>query len=91
MGERKQGLPKELVNHCTTKEEKEAFIQQVIGALPVLNKYREAINSRIRSKETTREIDYDCSAWSHKQADTNGYIRAMQEILKLIPTTNQEK
>lgn len=91
MGERKQGLPKELVSHCKTKEEKDAFIQQVTSALPLLGKYAEIIKKKIRAHEITREIDYDCPAWSHKQADTNGYIRAMKEILKLIPTTNQEK
>jgi len=91
MAERKQGLPKELVNHCNTREEKEEFVKQIMGAMPVLKKYEEAIRNRIRTKEVTKEIDYDCPAWSHKQADTNGYIRAMNEILKLLPTTNQEK
>ena len=91
MAERKQGLPKELVGHCETKEDKEAFIQQILGAVPVLNRYRIAINKRLEKALEVKETDYDCSAWSHKQADTNGYARAMREILKLLPKTNQEK
>jgi len=91
MAERKKGLPKELVSHCETKEEKEAFVQQIMAALPVLNIYRASIERRIQKKEDTREIDYDCPSWSHKQADVNGYQRAMKEILKLLPPTEMEK
>ena len=28
--------------------------------------------------------DYDCPSWSHKQADQNGYNRAIREVIKLI-------
>lgn len=85
MAERKQGLPMELVSHCNTKEEKEAFMQQIFGAVPVLNRYRLSIEKRINKADETKEIDYDCPSWSHKQADQNGYQRAMKEILKLLP------
>jgi hypothetical protein len=81
----KQGLPKELVQDCTNKEEKEQFLQQVASAMPVLNKYRHAIEKRLRSNEVTSKTDYDCPSWSHKQADDNGYKRALTEILKLFP------
>ena len=80
-----KGLSKEMVQHLDTREERDAFKQQIANASPVLNKYREIIEKRIKKKEDTKEIDYDCSSWSHKQADDNGYIRAMNEILRLIP------
>jgi len=91
MTERKQGLPKELVSHCKTPEDKEVFLQQLRGAIPVLNRYRDLLEKRITKIEDKKEIDYDCPSWSHKQADANGYVRAIKEILKLLPPTTMEK
>ena len=85
LSERKQGLPKELVGHCKTPEEKETFLKQVQGAQHVLDRYTTLLEKRIEKNQDTKEIDYDCPSWSHKQADANGYQRAIQEILKLIP------
>jgi len=34
--------------------------------------------------KTTKESDYECPSWSHKQADTNGYNRALTNVLHLI-------
>ena len=86
-----QNLPKELTSHLTDPEEKEAFTQQLLGAVTVLNRYSNIITKRITKTEDTKEIDYDCPSWSHKQADANGYARAMKEILKLLPPTTMEK
>ena len=35
-------------------------------------------------EERTSVPDYDCPSWSHKQADQNGYNRAIREIKQLI-------
>ena len=86
-----QGPAKELTAHCKTKEDKEAWLQQIQGAMPVLNKYQEIIERKISKKQITKEIDYDCPSWSYKQADANGYARAIKEILKLLPPTTMEK
>lgn len=91
MTTRKKGSSKELMSHCGTPEEKETFLLQINSASPVLNRYRIAIEKRIRKAEDTKEIDYDCPSWSHKQADTNGYQRAMKEILQLLPPTEMEQ
>jgi len=85
LAKRQQGLPKELITDCQTQEDKDAFRQQVASAMPVLDKYKKAIEVRLQKSEDNRETDYDCPSWSHKQADANGYQRAMKDILKLFP------
>ena len=35
-------------------------------------------------EEETSTPDYDCPSWDNKQADQNGYNRAIREIKKLI-------
>lgn len=35
-------------------------------------------------KEETYTPDYDCPSWAHKQADQNGYNRAIRKVLTLI-------
>lgn len=34
--------------------------------------------------EIARMPDYESASWAYKQADINGYIRAIQEVRKLI-------
>ena len=36
-----------------------------------------------RVKEV-KSFDYNCPSWSHKQADINGYNRALKEIIKVL-------
>lgn len=87
MDNREQRLAKELISAAglSSREEKDEFIQQIAGAMPVLNAYIKVIESRITRQDDTKEVDYDCPSWSHKQADRNGYQRALKEILKLFP------
>ena len=35
-------------------------------------------------EEESSTPDYDCPSWSHKQADQNGYNRAIQKVRTLI-------
>lgn len=37
-----------------------------------------------RTKAVVTEPDYDSPSWSHKQADMNGYNRAIKEIIDLL-------
>lgn len=40
-------------------------------------------------EEESSTPDYDCPSWSHKQADQNGYNRAIKKVKTLI-TIKQE-
>ena len=50
-----------------------------------INSYRnafEALAEILEEEDSTP--DYDCPSWSHKQADQNGYNRAIRKVLSLI-------
>ena len=42
----------------------------------------EALTEILEEEESTP--DYDCPSWSHKQADQNGYNRAIRKVKNLI-------
>lgn len=42
----------------------------------------EALLEILEEEESTP--DYDCPSWSHKQADQNGYNRAIRKVKNLI-------
>lgn len=44
-----------------------------------------------KRKEHTKATDYDNPSWSHRQADLNGYNRALNEILELIDLNEDYK
>lgn len=64
--------------------EREQFKQTVIGSKKVLDKAREIVYNSIKEAEKVRISDYDSPSWSHKQADQNGYVRALREVMLLL-------
>jgi len=51
---------------------------------------RERLTDILEEKlPTCKEVDYDCPSWSHKQADSNGYERALKEMLRIIEIRDQ--
>jgi len=38
----------------------------------------------VKEAEKVRINDYDSPSWSHKQADQNGYVRALREVMLLL-------
>lgn len=45
---------------------------------------KEILEAELASSETLRLKDYDSPNWAFKQADTNGYQRALRKIITLI-------
>lgn len=64
--------------------EREQFKQTVIGSKKVLDKAREIVYNIVKEAEKVRISDYDSPSWSHKQADQNGYVRALREVMLLL-------
>lgn len=85
---RDQKVPGDLVSHLKTREEKDDFIKQIVGATHVLNVYRNLIEKQIEREQRSHKSDYNDASWAYKQADQNGYIRALEEILRLFPRPN---
>lgn len=64
------------------KDQQEGFKKQVNSAKDVLEKLEQII--RDKTKEITLSDDYDSPSWAYKQADRNGYNRALTEVLNIL-------
>jgi hypothetical protein len=64
------------------KDQQEGFKRQVSSAKDVLEKLEHILNSK--KKEVVLSEDYDSSSWAYKQADRNGYNRALTEVLNIL-------
>lgn len=63
------------------KPEQDRFKQEVLNSKKVLDKLKElCYNLRVESKST----DYDSPSWAFKQADQNGYNRALDDVIKIL-------
>jgi len=66
------------------KAQQEQFKQNVIGSKLILDKLSKIVYNMGVSGESVKLTDYDSPSWSHKQADQNGYNRALRDIIDLI-------
>lgn len=64
------------------KDEQEGFKKEVKSAKNVLDKLEQIVKSRL--KEIVVIEDYDSPSWAYKQADRNGYNRALTEIINIL-------
>ena len=48
------------------------------------------IHDKVKTDETKRLTGYDDPSWAYRQADHNGYLRALKEVLELIPSDQKE-
>lgn len=64
------------------KDEQEGFKKEVKSAKNVLDKLEDIVRSRL--KEIVVTEDYDSPSWAFKQADRNGYNRALTEIINIL-------
>lgn len=64
------------------KDQQEGFKKQVTSAKDVLEKLEEIIKTKM--KEVVLSEDYDSPSWAYKQADRNGYNRALTEVLNIL-------
>lgn len=71
------------------KDEQEDFKREVKSAKNVLDKLEQIVNSRI--KEIVVANDYDSPSWAYKQADRNGYNRALTEIINILHLDQEVK
>lgn len=64
------------------KDQQEGFKKQVSSSKDVLEKLENILKTKI--KEVTLSEDYDNPSWAYKQADRNGYNRALTEVLNIL-------
>jgi hypothetical protein len=64
-----------------SKEDREKVKQDVALAHNAFKRMKDILEKKHKNNLST---DYDKASWPFLQADTNGYNRALQEVLKLI-------
>ncbi len=64
------------------KDQQEGFKKQISSAKDVLVKLEEIVKGKM--KEVVLSEDYDNPSWAYKQADRNGYNRALTEVLNIL-------
>lgn len=67
---------------CRTKEDKEALKKLVMSQRGSLDRLKEILEPML--KDTTPSTDYDSPSWAYKQADRNGFNRALTTVLDMI-------
>ena len=67
---------------CKNKKEKEALSQVLHSNRESLDRLKEILEPML--KDTTPAADYDSPSWAYKQADRNGFNRAVTTVLDLI-------
>lgn len=82
---KKEKLHSEWFKHLPTSEAEE-FKDYVRNSTSIRERLTDILNKKLPE---TKEVDYDCPSWSHKQADANGYERALRELLKIITIRDQ--
>jgi hypothetical protein len=66
------------------KAEHDEIKNIVVNSQKVLDILKEICYTTIQDGVMTKDEDYECPSWSHKQADRNGYLRAYRELLQLV-------
>jgi hypothetical protein len=79
-------------SHLKNPEHKKLFLEGLGHQFrsPQWQRLIAIIHDKIVADETKRLTGYDDPSWAYRQADHNGYIRALKEVLALIPSDQKE-
>lgn len=76
--------------HLKDPKKIEEFKQYLANSLPVLRRVASYIETK-RKGRTPLSSDYDNPSWAYKQADRNGYMRALKELEEFINLNDQRE
>ena len=65
-------------------DESEEFKQRIKLAAPVLERLTKILDEKLVEANANRITQYDQAAWAYRQADLNGYNRAINDVLKYL-------
>lgn len=76
---------KQLLSHIP-KDQKEEFHNRLLANIDLFEQPLNILTKKIKDARTKQLSDtsYDTPAWSERQADLNGYQRALEEIKLLL-------
>lgn len=72
------------------KGEQGEFKKSVLGCTKVLDRLTEIVYTMSIDGEKVLVSDYDSPSWAFKQADRNGYLRALKEITSLLNVSDRD-
>lgn len=64
------------------KDQQEGFKKQVLSSRDVLERLQKIMEDK--KTEVVLSTDYENPSWAYKQADRNGYDRALTEVINLL-------
>jgi hypothetical protein len=66
--------------------DKENFEAYFRNSKAILERLHFLVEQKIKASNTQKvsEDSYDSPSWAYKQADHNGYVRALEDVLKLF-------
>ena len=70
------------------KDKQEGFKKQINSSRDVLERLQQILEDK--QTEVVLSTDYDNPSWAYKQADRNGYDRALTEVINLINMKDTE-
>ena len=70
--------------HLKESEEVEEFKQRIKLATPVLERLTKRLDEKLATANANHATQYELAAWAYKQADLNGYNRAINDVLKYL-------
>lgn len=78
------GLKSKWYSHLKESEEVEEFKQRIKLATPVLERLTKILDEKLTTANANSTDQYEQAAWAYKQADLNGYNRAINDVLKYL-------
>lgn len=78
-----KGLALEWFRNGNADPDFEKALRQNVNSVLVA-RLREILEGKINALEQSRPLDYDNLNWPYKQADVNGCVRTLRNVLKLI-------
>jgi hypothetical protein len=76
------GVPASLAQRAPDKE---AFKASYNGVAHVTNILKEELLSRMQTKMFPKDDEFNTPGWENKQARNIGYIKALREVVELLP------
>lgn len=79
-----KNLAIEWTKNITDAKKKADFELTVRNSTIALGRLYEILEDKLRKLQVPSITDYDTPNWSHRQADTNGRIHTIQELMTLL-------
>lgn len=71
-------------SHLKDPKEIEDFKVYVKNSSALINRLSDILEAKLDAVERPKKTDYDCPSWAYEQADRNGQVRTLLDILEIL-------